>query len=607
MRKSIGLFCLVIAANLCVAEELPIHADSLKALLLLPQPDTARVDLLITLARAVQHSEPEEAIRYAEEALSLSQESRWPSRIARSYGTLGNIYHAIANYSAALDYYQRAIKVGALPDDRRFHATLLNNMGMIHAEMSNFTRAIDTYEEALSVFREMNVPRGEAVILMNMGVIAYRQHDHQRSIAFSEQSLKIAEDSGYAQVAAYALGTIGLSLVERGETRGNRQDCRNALASLKKSLEYAEKTGDTRVKAQALGGIGQAYVVLGELERAEGNLMQSLQIAQRIGSLQYQREAYEWLSKAFEKQKRYDRALETYKNYILLRDSILNDEKKQAMARMEMQFDFERREALLKTEHERREELAFEELKQKRFENTSILGGTAIVLLGGTLGFVMYRKKREAEFKVQVNDVEMKALRSQMNPHFIFNSLNSIGDYMRKHDLETADYYLSRFAKLMRMILENSEKQEIPLAEDLKALALYMDLESMRLARKFVYEVLVDDDIDKESTMVPPLLLQPFVENSIWHGLAPKPDGGRISIKIQKHGDMMHCLVEDNGVGRKKEQRESSDHSKQSFGLKLAKARLDILNQRKQAQAAVELTDIAEGTRVEVRLPLAVN
>jgi len=241
-----------------------------------------------------------------------------------------------------------------------------------------------------------------------------------------------------------------------------------------------------------------------------------------------------------------------------------------------------------------------------------------IVLLGTVVYFILYKRKRdavalqkEAEFNTGVAETEMKALRSQMNPHFIFNSLNSIGDYMAKNNVQEADRYLGKFAKLMRMILENSGQKDVPLADDLKALEMYMQLEALRMNNKFTYEIKVDDDIDKDITLIPPLILQPFAENSIWHGIAQKEGTGKFLIHIKKENEgVINCIVEDDGIGRKKSaavKTTAPRQDKTSLGMKITQARIDILNKIKNTKAAIQLCDLEQGMRVEIRLPLSTS
>ena len=214
-------------------------------------------------------------------------------------------------------------------------------------------------------------------------------------------------------------------------------------------------------------------------------------------------------------------------------------------------------------------------------------------------------QKRDTDLKLLISDTEMKALRSQMNPHFIFNSLNSINDYINKNEIETATMYTTKFAKLIRIVLENSEKKEVPLAEDLKALELYMQLEALRLRNTFSFAIIVDDTIDIENTLVPPLILQPFVENSIWHGMAKKQTKGNISIHIKKEGEMINCIVEDDGVGIIKS--ENINEEKKSLGMKITKARIELINKLKKTNASIQIVNKNEGFRVEVRLPLGIK
>ena len=217
----------------------------------------------------------------------------------------------------------------------------------------------------------------------------------------------------------------------------------------------------------------------------------------------------------------------------------------------------------------------------------------------------------EAEFKLSKSELELKALRSQINPHFIFNCLNSIHHYMHRSDVTKAGEYLIKFSKLIRHVLETSSYRMIPLAEDLEALKLYMQLEQLRMSYSFDFEVTVNPLIDAEATQVPPLLIQPFVENSIWHGLNHRGEGGKISVRVERDNNMLICMIEDNGhaEGLKEKYDLSYSVKKTSLGMALIHDRLEVVNQLYNTNAHFTLTDIInerqekEGKRVILHLP----
>lgn len=207
----------------------------------------------------------------------------------------------------------------------------------------------------------------------------------------------------------------------------------------------------------------------------------------------------------------------------------------------------------------------------------------------------------------------MQALRAQMNPHFIFNCLNSINRYIVKSDQATASLYLTRFAKLIRLILDNSNSKTVTLTNELEALRLYIEMESIRFEKKFSYKIIVADDVQPDSIYVPPLIIQPYVENAIWHGLLHKEEAGELVIHINRtKSGMLECVIEDNGVGREKakELRSKSASGKKSLGMKLTEDRLALLNREAQFDSSVEVQDMktqggeARGTRVIVKIPI---
>ena len=250
------------------------------------------------------------------------------------------------------------------------------------------------------------------------------------------------------------------------------------------------------------------------------------------------------------------------------------------------------------------------------FYNTWWFISSLLLLIAGMIfGFVQFRisqVKNKEEFKTRLNQAivegELKALRSQMNPHFIFNSMNSIKYFISKNDSESANKYLSKFSKLIRLILDNSRHHSISLAEELSALKLYLELESMRFGEKFSYEIKVSSEINSDITEIPSMMLQPFVENSIIHGIMPKSSSGSVIIEISKRNNQLFFVIEDDGVGRKKNEQNINFH--QSVGISVTRQRLEIMTASLSSKSEIKITDKTDdkgnpiGTKVEIIIPV---
>lgn len=225
------------------------------------------------------------------------------------------------------------------------------------------------------------------------------------------------------------------------------------------------------------------------------------------------------------------------------------------------------------------------------------------------------RKKQKQDFdrKVEMSKIELKALRSQMNPHFIFNSLNSIQHYIYNNKSDEAIKYLNKFARLVRIILNNSDKPTVTVEEDIEALKLYLELEQMRFEGKFEYKVSIDDNVDTDYDIMPPLLMQPYVENAILHGLNPKPEKGLLTIHLSYKNNFLICTITDNGIGREKASQikhTMPGKKHKSLGMKITEDRLRILNEVNNSALSVNISDLKDekgyalGTKVELYIPL---
>lgn len=214
--------------------------------------------------------------------------------------------------------------------------------------------------------------------------------------------------------------------------------------------------------------------------------------------------------------------------------------------------------------------------------------------------------------KQKASELEMQVLRAQMSPHFIFNSLNSINRFILQNNKEQASEYLTKFSKLVRMILQNSQAPLISLESELESLSLYLDLEALRFEHRFEYKVSIPKDLDVEVLKVPPLIIQPYAENAIWHGLMHKDDKGQLDIEVSQEEDHLSFKITDNGIGRKQAAAFASKSATKhkSMGLKITKERIDLLQKLNGTESPVKITDLenpdgsAAGTEVIIKMPL---
>ncbi|HET6768305.1 MAG TPA: histidine kinase, partial [Chitinophagaceae bacterium] len=221
-------------------------------------------------------------------------------------------------------------------------------------------------------------------------------------------------------------------------------------------------------------------------------------------------------------------------------------------------------------------------------------------------------EKKQLELQRQAAELEMQALRAQMNPHFIFNCLSSINRIIMKNDSQSASDYLTRFSRLMRMVLINSQRAMIPLEDELQMLRLYLDMERLRFKDSFNYSIIFTNTIDEGAVFVPPLLLQPFCENAIWHGLMQKDGAGLLTVELSMRDNFLNCIITDNGIGREKakERKSKTAESQKSMGLKITTERLALLNREKGLYTFYEIEDLkdesgnAAGTRVVLKIGL---
>ncbi|MGS0525097.1 histidine kinase [Zobellia nedashkovskayae] len=319
--------------------------------------------------------------------------------------------------------------------------------------------------------------------------------------------------------------------------------------------------------------IANAYIAQDKYDEAIPYLKESIEEADSENDLVVQKDATRKLSEVFEYKGDYPKAFESYRNYVSLVDT-LYVRKEQEISRA-ARFNREissKQNRISGLEQERElsqskydlalteQELIQENNKRQKWIIYSLIFG---MILLGLAAFFFYRSNQQQ--KLANNLLALKSLRSQMNPHFIFNALNSVNNYIAKSDERSANRFLSEFSTLMRSVLENSEEDFIPLAKELDLLELYVKLEHSRFPDKFDYELNVDKSIDVSTFEIPPMLLQPYIENAIWHGLRYKEEKGFLKIDVKPKGTTsIEITITDDGIGRKKIGRTKNSEPKET-------------------------------------------
>ena len=362
-----------------------------------------------------------------------------------------------------------------------------------------------------------------------------------------------------------------------------------ALRDYKQAIDIYHSLENKSGVVFCLLGIGNAHNQLLEFEEAWRSLQTAYDLGMDIGQKSVVKEILLSITQTCKGLCNYEAALHYYEQFVELDRELTGQEVKTQLANLNFKHKLEQKEKESEIERLKNVELknALHELKEEKEKSDRLLEN-------------------------QLAELKSTALQAQMNPHFVFNSLNAIQHYIWKSDPKKATDYLASFAKLIRLILENSRQSRVSLDKDLLALDYYIQLEALRFENEFTYQIICDPAVNKEEIMIPPMILQPFVENAIIHGLHPSKVAGKLTIAIKKEGeDVLLIKVEDNGIGRSGSAQLSASlrpAAHHSLGMQITEQRVEKMNGLKAGKIWVRdlfnKANLPCGTVIEIELPI---
>lgn len=545
------------------------------------------------------------AISYHEQGLEAAIDADNLEFRIFSLNMLGVVYRRNDAVKTALDYNQEALELAEAIQDpsdgiKRSINVSLNSIGNIYQTLKQYDLAIDHYDRSLKLESELGNLRGMAVNHQNKGECLEAQGkldqalNNYRTALYYDQ--RIGSESGIA---------ICNNSMARVYIKQEKPDM--ALKLLEETLVAAERTKDRHITSGVHINMGWALTELGQYERAEASLLKGLQESLDHELLGNTARCYALLSDLARLQGRPEEALDYYKSSREFDEKINNDLNLRYVNDMIMRYDTEKKTnqiEILAKENE------IVKLRLRRNQNTLLISALMLALFSLIL-YILYRQYQLKSDK-KLLTLEQSMLRSQMNPHFLFNSLNSIKLYIINNEKKNAVHYLNKFSKLVRKILEASSVKEIALAEELETVELYMNIENIRFNNEIQFEISIDEGIDTHLVKIPSLILQPFLENALWHGLSSKAGEKRIDLHVSRTNPrFINISITDNGVGREEAEKlkQSKVLKRKSVGIDITRERLANFSKDYQNSFEVDIVDLYDenglpsGTQIILHIP----
>lgn len=599
--------------------------------------DLKRFNKMIDSADVYLKKDAGKSIKFIGDALNVNVSS---IQSAEAHELLGDVYMHLKQYDLAISAYKISIQnaetssaqlklakaylrnddfVMSISTYNSLNVNKLSNyektvlyegIGDANLKTKNFLEAIKAYDDGLQIAKQHLIAPKETDLNSKLAQTYNEQGEKKKAKDYFGNSLNLAKRENKKRAVE--------EQIKVAEFNSDNEDYESEIVLRKEAIEGIKDiekdsviSNESPITSQKQNyKIGTAYYLKNDLANAIPYLEKSYEQANKKEDLDVKRDATRKLSELLIESGETKRGYEILAEHISVVDELYAKKVQEIsqVARFSRNIA-EQQNRITSLESDRALSQSKYELTQERNKSQqliiySLIGGLVLLLITGYLMFKYIKQQKLAN-----NLLALKSLRSQMNPHFIFNALNSVNSFIATNDERTANKYLSDFSRLMRSVLENSEEDFIPLKKEIELLDLYTKLEHFRFQDKFDYFIDVDETIDAEEFQIPPMLLQPYIENAVWHGLRYKTEKGHLNIAIRANSkDELSITISDNGIGRERSKalKTANQKKQNSKGMNNIKKRVAILNEMYKDKVDVTIDDFQNledaGTKVVVTL-----
>jgi len=601
----------------------------------------------------IYHRELDQALIYLEEAIMISRRLRNNKKISQSYRLMSQTFMLMNKRDTCYYFVDMALQFSRRSGDELVKSDALNNQAITYAyfgqidlsvskntlALGNANRASDyariakisldigeaqlqipNYNEAEFYFNNamasaynINDMRTVALSQIDLGIVQMGKMNYIKAIDYVRKALKLLQNFNDNDALGNAHNTLG-------DIYRAQKEFTLALRYYNKALVFFESSGNREKSATVYHNVGYVFEKQGKYANALTYLNRSVNIRSQFGYKGTIYSTYPTISDVYFKTGNLPLAYRYLKLYTVYSDSAKTLETVTKIAELSTVYRSEERQKLISIQADSLERQNQEKaLTSATLENVQlktnlqtyiIIAFVLFMVLAGIIGFYRWN---QTKIKQQQQQAEMNQtlLRAQMNPHFVFNAMSVIQSYIYDNDTKNSAKFLVNFSKLMRLILENSSKESIPISVEYDILEKYLNIQKLRFEDRFEFKIEVDEVLYLEEAVIPPMITQPFIENAIEHGRLHLREDGFINIHFFKFEDMLRITVEDNGVGRKGAELNKKSKEHKSMAMKITRDRIDNLNKKYRSDGFLLVEDFNKveetGTKVLISIPYGLN
>ncbi len=558
------------------------------------------------------NSKKDSALAYMKKAITTARRINDRSYAAIALNTQARIYDFFGQLELSVAKNTLARRIAEQVRDKHLLAKIKREMGQSQLEINNLDEAERTFNESYEYASAIHDMRQIALALSNLAAVQLKKKNLDNAIQNAERAIEYLTELNDNNGLGEAHNILGMIYKEK-------KMYAKASSNFNLALIYYEVNNNKEKIAHVYHNVGTVFKEQKRYNNALNYLKRSVEIREVYGAKNQIYHTYRVMADVYKELNNTQKSLEYLELYVNYLDSNTMLQTATKIAELTESYRAEQRERLITQQADslRRQQqertLTATKLENSQLRNNFqwyfIVGFIIIIILGGV---ILFYRWNQTNIRQQQHEAEMsqKLLRSQMNPHFVFNAMSVIQSYIFENDTVNSSKFLVNFSRLMRLILENSPKEYIPIETEIEILNKYLQIQKLRFQDRFDFEITADDALFDESAILPPMITQPFIENAIEHGQLHTIEGGFINVTFTKQKNMLHITIVDNGIGRDASRAMKKSSAHKSMAMDITRQRIDTINRKSHTEGYLLVEDydkkLKTGTKVLISLPYTI-